>query len=206
MGHWHPEIQVRWTRAAHFAVAALVAAGGLVAFPAETRAIFHFSDYTYGSSACSSYKDPVNFYYSGTGVGELSNALWYVQYGLHLTGTAPASNQWVNWYTGGHWACSQQNYNRKNNSYHTRLKGTLSDATYGPMTAGPIHQDAFVIWPLCGDVASTFNGARDWAYTTYRGAGYGLGFVSHWAGNTARMTQCDGRVVASDGWAYRAYP
>ena len=64
-----------------------------------------------------------------------------------------------------------------------------------------------VLWPPCGDVAGTFNGARDWARNKYlANAALRLSFSLTFAGNTASITQCDGTSVASDGWVYRGKP
>lgn len=83
-----------------------------------------------------------------------------------------------------------------NSKYHTRMKqGRRVDPQFTLITASPMHHDTLT-W--CGDVADSFNSARDFAAQKIQ-AVPGWFAVYSFTGNTARITQCDGRVTWSDG-------
>lgn len=120
---------------------------------------------------------------------------------LGLTWDVIASDQWFRYrWRDGVTYCRTQVYNRASSFVapreHTRLRDNRPVDVY--VTASPIHHDD---WSGCGDVATSFNGPRDWAAGRFQNARYPTGMI--WVGNTLAIRQCDGRFVASDGWALR---
>jgi hypothetical protein len=82
--------------------------------------------------------------------------------------------------------------------WHTRLDWAGSFAN---ITASPMHHDD----PApCGDVADSFNSARNHAKDIYQGAGYFVPYT--YTANTSASKQCDGRWTASDGYYARVRP
>lgn len=157
---------------------------------------YGFREYTYGASSCSGRKDPLNFYYLRE-VGKIGNAVNATRYRLGWSYDSITSDQWF--YTSTISLCSKQDYNRAENPFsprnHTRLKGNYTSYY---VTASPMHHDVLT---SCGDVASTFDGTRDFAADQYT---YSAGYLTirHYTGNTAAIRQCDGRYTASDGYYY----
>jgi hypothetical protein len=160
--------------------------------------------YSYGKSTCSGIKDPFNFVFEGRTVGQVSQALPIVKGApLNWSSTIIASDQWM-WNSGESPGeqCNRNDYNRMSGATsprnHTRLYAGTFVANVGWTTAAPMHHDDL---SPCGDVADSFNSARNAAVTKYRDAGYVL--IRTNIGNTLGIKQCDGRFTASDGYIYR---
>lgn len=65
-----------------------------------------------------------------------------------------------------------------------------------PILAASIHRDAL---SGCGDVATSFDGPREWAAERFVSAGYELRRVRD--KERASVGQCDGSRVPTDGWS-----
>lgn len=146
-----------------------------------------FSEYTYGTNICTIVKDPTNFYYHFN----LSTSLQMTEGTLNWR-TNFGSDQWFS--DGAQ--CEKQDRQRATGilppKYHTRLNWSGSDASW---TASPMHHDD-PSW--CGDVANSFNSARDYAAGVYQSHGWFATYT--YTGNTMAIQQCDGRWTASDGY------
>lgn len=186
----------------------MVLALSAVALPVAVQpgsAFDGFDNYTYGTSNCTGPKDPVNLYFEGA-VGPVLQALAVTEgQPLEWPFSPIASNQWL-WDAGAGAPgeiCHVQDHQRSpyltGNKHHVRLRDGSWVQYVGWVTAAPMHHDSLV---LCGDVADSFNSARDYAKNAFVAAG---GFVATrtWVGNTMRMRQCDGRDTWSDGYIYR---
>lgn len=172
---------------------------------APARAAFdNWRVYTYASSSCSGTKDPLNFFYEGN-VGHIASALALTQGSpLNWSATYPATDQWF--YNTGESPgdqCTVNWYNRMSSSlsprYHTRMDQGTSVPGIGLTTASPMHHD---VYSWCGDVANSFNSARDHAHDLFVAANYGNYLIRSYIGNTQAMQQCDGSYTASDGYSY----
>jgi hypothetical protein len=123
---------------------------------------------------------------------------------LGLTWDVIATNQWFRYrWLDGTTYCRTQVYNRASwfvaPREHARLRDNRPVDVY--VTASPIHHDE-PRW--CGDIATSVNAPRDWAAGRFQAARYPTGMI--WVGNTRAIQQCDGTLVASDGWALRVDP
>lgn len=179
-------------------VASIVAAVAvMLATSGAAWARYGFDDYTY-ERPCSGIKDPVNIFFYNFDWNQAETAVRTV---LGLTWDVAATDQWFRYrWLDGTIYCRTQVFNRASwfvsPREHTRLRDNRPVDVY--VTASPIHHDD---WALCGDVATSFNGPRDWAAGRFGAARYPIGMT--WIGNTRAIRQCDGRFVASDGWALR---
>lgn len=194
---------VRRASVHRLAIHALVGLG-VLASPVAAMAFNHFDDYTYGQSNCTGAKDPINFYFEGD-VGLVAQALSVINgQPVNWSTTPIASDQWM-WDSGAAPAemCHKQDHQRASAltgaKYHTRLRDGSWVANVGWVTAAPMHYDHLI---YCGDVAASFNSARNQARDKFNTAG-GFVVTRTWVGNTRGFTQCDGRVTASDGYIYR---
>ena len=145
----------------------------------------------------------MNFYF-GAGLGAHAYAVNAVKNVVGWPFTpSPASDQWM--HNDG--VCEKQatqlaSATASSSKYHTRMKqGRRVDPQFTLITASPMHHDVLASGGNCGpinDVADSFNSARDYAAQKIQAvAGYFA--VYSFTGNTARITQCDGRVTWSDG-------
>ncbi len=167
---------------------------------------FSFQEYTYSSSSCATIKDPMNLYYTGNPMGYVNafhGSLWATQTILGYTNSGIAGDQWMfNSDPAVIPHCQVQIYNRAQYiiapRYHTRLFQGY-DAFVGAVVASPQHHD---VLSICGDVADTFNGARDFAVNKYDTWG-GFVLAKVFTGNNLAIQQCDGRMTASDGNYWR---
>jgi hypothetical protein len=175
----------------------VVVAGLLALMPGPVAADdFGFREYTYASSTCRTLKDPLNLYF-GDGLGTLAAATKVLEDVVGLRVAPAASSQWF-WDDG---QCQRQDRQRADAAVaprrtHSRLnQGGRIDPQFNRITAAPIHVD---VWSWCGDVAESFDAARDLAAQRIQ-ARPGWFAVYSWTGNTAAIRQCDGRFTASDG-------
>lgn len=154
---------------------------------------YGYHEYTYGMSNCSVIKDPLNLFYqfnlatSDTMTQTILNWDWDV-----------GSTQYFN-DTG---SCEPHDRQRKSTvgppNWHARMEWSSSNAG---MTASPMHHD---ILSFCGDVADSFNSARNKAKDKYQAAGYFVPYT--YTANNLAITQCDGLYhTASDGYFARVY-
>jgi hypothetical protein len=184
------------------ALVSMVSAAALVC-PSSANADWDgFRNYTYGSSSCSSgdIKDPLNYFFNTTigRLGEEPVARVAIMGVVGWMSTPYATNQYM-WSTNS--GCHIQNHQQAETGvawgkYHTRLRQGPWITGWGYATASPMHHDSLT-W--CGDVADSFNSARDYAKTKFSNAGYIQ--QAYYLGNTQSMQQCDGRYTASDGYA-----
>jgi hypothetical protein len=173
-------------RSRGLAVAAAILMLG--AWVPRVAAVDHgFSEYTYGTNICTIVKDPINFYYHFN----LAVSLQMTEGTLNWR-TNFGSDQWFS--DGAQ--CEKQDRQRATGilppKYHTRLNWSGTDASW---TASPMHHDDP---SLCGDVANSFNSARDYAAGVYQSHGWFATYT--YTGNTMAIKQCDGRWTASDGY------
>jgi hypothetical protein len=157
---------------------------------------FGFREYTFGSSACRTIRDPLNLYF-GAGLGTLAAASAALETVVGLDVAPAGADQWF-WDVG---LCQRQDRQRADAAAaprrtHSRLnQGRRVDPQFDRVTAAPIHVD---VWTWCGDVAESFDAARDRAAQRIQSTP-GWFAVYSWTGNTAAVRQCDGRYTASDG-------
>jgi hypothetical protein len=191
-----------------FVLVAIVSAAGL-ANPQPAKANFDgFEIFTYSDASCwgANNKDPLNYFFNTTNhdLGLVANAAevirhWPVYWDKTPT---PADSQYF-WSTN--YGCHVQDVQLAENiagpKYHTRLRQGPWIPSFGYATAAPMHHDS-IGW--CGwffhDVADSFNSARDYAKTQFSNASFSQ--ARYWIGNTQAMQQCDGRMTASDGYAW----
>ena len=157
---------------------------------------FHFGEYTYGTS-CTGIKDPLNFYF-GQGLGTLDAATDVIEDVVGWRSDPPAADQWFR----DDGTCQKQDRQRAEfwvapARHHTRLnQGRWIDPQFTHITASPMHHDT---WTTCGDVADSFNSARNSAAQRIQSRP-GWFAVFTWTGNNLAIRQCDGRYTAGDGY------
>lgn len=161
---------------------------------------FGFREYTYKDNTCAAAADPVNFFY-GKSLGTPSEALRVVESVLDMTVSIFQRDQYF-YDVDASVRCQKQDFNRANSAWppreHTRLNFSARiDPQFTYITAGPIHHD---VYAQCAppDKTDSYNAPRDWAAQRIQSAGYFA--VYSFTGNTSGMVQCDGTVVASDGY------